>query len=93
MLSLPLPLHTVPHRAQTAGMVSNQMKQSDRGFEIVLLLKDGMQRTRRFKAEAKVVEYLKATYTTEAPLSFCYADGAPVLSPALERIYSRVFEV
>ena len=69
------------------------MKQTVKGIEIVLLLPSGKKRARQFKTEDEVVEYLKATYTTEAPLSFSYSDGSPVLSPALERIYNRVFDV
>ena len=68
------------------------MKQTVNGFEIVLLLQGGKKRTRRFKSEAELIDYLKATYKTEAPLSFRHADGSPVSGPTLERIYQRVFE-
>src|SRR5687768_2911696 len=60
-------------------------------INIVLLLPCGKKYERQFKTEDEVVDYLKATHATEAPLSFRHADGSPVLSPALERIYNRVF--
>jgi hypothetical protein len=61
-------------------------------IEIILLLPCGSRQTRRFVTEAEASEYLKATHATEAPVSFNYADGSPVASPAIERIYAPVFD-
>ena len=61
-------------------------------IDIVLLLPSGTQHKRRFVTEIEASEYLKATHATEAPLSFDYADGSPVPSPAIERIYDLVFD-
>jgi len=61
-------------------------------IEIVLLRPSGTQHKRRFLTEAEASEYLKATHATEAPLSFDYADGSPVPSSAIERMYAHVFD-
>ena len=61
-------------------------------IEIVFLLPSGKKRQRQFKTELEAAKYLKATHATEAPLSFTYNDGSPVLSPAIERIYALVFK-
>ena len=68
------------------------MKRAVKGIKIVLLLPLGKKHTRQFKSEDEVVAYLQATHGTEAPLSFHYTDGSPLLGPALKRIYDRVFE-
>jgi hypothetical protein len=68
------------------------MKQTVRGFELIFLLQDGAQRTRRFKTEGALVKFLKATYATEAPLSFIYADGSAVSALAIDRIYKQVYK-
>ena len=44
-----------------------------------------------FSTEDQVVEFLKDTYRTEAPLSFQYVGGSPVEAKVIERIYARVF--
>ena len=60
-------------------------------IEIVFLLPSGKKRVQQFKTELEVAEHLKATHTTEAPLSFTYTDGTPLNSQTLERIYAIVF--
>ena len=62
-------------------------------INVVLLLPDGKKQKRQFNTETEASEYLKLTHATEAPLSFNYHDGSPVLSPAIERMYDRAFEV
>ena len=44
-----------------------------------------------FSTEDEAVEFLSATYRTEAPLSFQYVDGSPVEAKVIERIYARLF--
>jgi len=61
-------------------------------IEVVFLLPCGQKQKRQFKTEEEASDYLKVTHATEAPVSFNYRDGSPVLSPAIERIYNRVFE-
>ena len=70
---------------------TNRKRKAD-AIEIVLLLPSGTQHKRRFLTEGEASEYLKSTHATEAPLSFDYADGSPVPSPAIERIYDLVFD-
>ena len=60
-------------------------------IEIVFLLPGGKKRVQKFKTELEVAEHLKATYTTEAPLSFTYTNGKPLDSHAINRIYAIVF--
>jgi len=60
-------------------------------IEIVFLLPGGKKRVQQFKTELEVAEHLKATYTTEAPISFTYTDGTPLNSRTIERIYAIVF--
>ena len=62
-----------------------------RPFRILLLGPAGKKRTAQFSTEAEAVEFLKATYRTEAPLSFEYLDGSPVEVKAIERMYRRMF--
>jgi hypothetical protein len=63
-----------------------------KAIDVVLLLPNGKKQQRQFKTEQEASDYLAVTHATEAPLSFKYTDGSPVLSPALERIYNRVFK-
>ena len=60
-------------------------------FRILLLNSAGKKRTVEFSTEDEAIEFLKATYFTEAPLSFEYLDGSPVEAKIIERIYSGVF--
>jgi hypothetical protein len=62
-----------------------------RAFKILLLGPKGKKRTLEFKTEREAVEYLKATYATEAPLSFEYLDGTAVEPAVIERISRRIF--
>ena len=61
-------------------------------IDVVFLLACGKKQERQFETEAEASDYLKLTHATEAPLSFNYADGSPVLSLAIDRIYNRVFK-
>jgi hypothetical protein len=61
-------------------------------FRILLLSSTGKKRTVEFSTEDEAIEFLKASYCTEAPLSFEYADGSPVEAKVIERIYSAVFK-
>ena len=63
-----------------------------KAIDVLFLLPCGKKQKRQFKTEEEAADYLKVTHATEAPLSFNYADGSAVLSPAIERIYARVFD-
>jgi len=60
-------------------------------FKIALLNSVGKCRTVEFSTEDEAVEFLKATYRTEAPLSLQYGDGSSIGAQVVERIYARVF--
>ena len=84
--------HTPAKELRVPETFANQVQQIVKVIEIVLLLPCGKKQKRQFKTEAEACDYLTITHATEAPLSFTYGDGSPVLSPALERIYDRVFK-
>ena len=45
-----------------------------------------------FATEDEAIEFLKATYCTDAPLAFSYLDGPPVEAKVIDRINRRMFE-
>ena len=64
----------------------------NRHFKILLLLNTaGKKQTAEFASEEELVEFLKETYCTAAPLSFEYSDGSPVEAAVINRIYEKVF--
>jgi hypothetical protein len=68
------------------------MKIGSRRFAVLLLNAAGKSRTAELSSEDELVEFLTATYRTEAPLSFKYLDGSPVETKVMDQIYTRVFE-
>ena len=62
-----------------------------RAIDILVVDGTGNKRKVRVHLEEEAVEFLAATYTTEAPLSFTYDDGSPVEKEVLQRIHERLF--
>ena len=64
----------------------------NRGFKLLLLLNaEGKKQTLEFSTEDELVQFLKESHRTAAPLAFQYDDGSPLESAVLNRIYQRVF--
>ena len=61
------------------------------GFEVLFLKPPGKCVRRCFKSEDELVDYLKRTKETEAPISFRYADGTIVDRATLDHIHRRFF--
>ena len=72
-------------------MPNRRTKQLPQGFEVVFLKVEGKRFRRHFKSEAELVEHLKNTKTTEAPVSFKYSDGSIIDKATLDRLHRRLF--
>jgi len=60
-------------------------------LEIVVMDRRGARRTLRFSSKAAAIAFLKKTHSTEAVVSFTYADGSPLKQPTMDRIFQEVF--
>ena len=60
-------------------------------FEIVLVNRSFVRETLRFESEQALVDHLKDTYQTHAPVRITYADGAPLEEPLLKRILENLY--
>jgi hypothetical protein len=70
---------------------TRRKKKVPEGFEVSFLELAGKPYKRRFKSEDELVDYLKMTRTSEAPVSFKHEDGTVVDRATLERIHRRFF--
>jgi hypothetical protein len=62
-----------------------------RGYEIIVIDANGKTESVRFPSETHLVEFLKATRATRAPVSFARADGSKLNRATMERIHKRFF--
>jgi hypothetical protein len=73
-------------------MPTQRNKKVAEGFEVMFLQAQAKLFKRRFKSEDELVEHLKTTKMTEAPISFRYADGSMVGRATLQHIHHRFFD-
>jgi hypothetical protein len=66
-------------------------KKVPEGFEAIFQKLDGKPFKRSFKSEHELIEYLKNTKLTEAPISFRYRDDSKIEKATLDRVHRRFF--
>jgi hypothetical protein len=62
-----------------------------KGIKLTLIAANGKHRELFLSDEAALLEVLRETYSTEAPVEITYADQSPIPREVIDRINRRLF--